>query len=394
MEVERRIGQIERSLQIETGTYREYWLLPKSRWWIGFAAALRLIRDGRTLRGALTPEMRESSDTAVKLSRLYRGMQDETRIDFKKRILNSDDLRPVLLEIDIAALFATSSYEITWLLPDAVSGGRTAEFVATGHGHSIEVECKAESVDEGRKLTRASIYRTVDAITPSLLKRDVRGRIDIVVADRIPKAAAWRDTIVAAIDAVPIIDGAEIAAPDGTKITLSETYKDERRLNAQDTWAAAQKRIEPFDHVCLVGRAEGPLIVNPVKIRFRSSKRDRIVRAIFDDLRDAKNQLSGKHPGLICTYIPEVDDFEPVKQDSSLSNMTLKFFTEHCPDWVYGVSYGSDAVPTQYPGASSSSAPTLGFRNRRFTGNPSTILPLPGHPGFGSETAQEPQTHG
>jgi hypothetical protein len=366
-DVERRISQqIERSLRVEKGVYREYWLRPRSRWWLGFASALRMIAQGRTLRGGLTAEMKESLDTAVKIVRLYPSMPSDTRLSFKRRILTSDDLRPVLLEIDIAALFATDGYEITWLEGSVSPGQRVAEFIATGKGRSIEVECKAEGIDSGRKLTRPSLYRTVDAIAPKLLESEIRGRIDIVVPDRIPKDATWRQAIAATVEAMPLSNGAQSTAPDGTVITLSETYEDERRSHIERALFEAQKRIDPFEHVCLIGRAEPPLIVNPIEIHFRSRNPDAIVRAILDDLRDAKGQLSGAHPGLICTYLPEVDDFEQLKSNSALSNMTLQFFNEHAPEWVYGVSYSSDALPIQYSDGSGSFAPALGFRNPHF----------------------------
>ena len=83
--------------------------------------------------------------------------------------------------------------------------------------------------------------------------------------------------------------------------------------------------------------------MNMVYIRLTSQRPDHILKHIFDDIRDARQQLSGDHAALITCFIPEIDSFESLREPSSnLSAMTHTFFAKHGRDFVYAVSYFSD----------------------------------------------------
>jgi hypothetical protein len=104
--VEKRIKQIERAVEIETGfIYRQYWLYPQSEWWLGLRDLRRLRASGKVLHvpNRVTTQMRKCLDTAVKLALLYREMPQSTRDDFKQRLLSDGSIAPILTEINAAA---------------------------------------------------------------------------------------------------------------------------------------------------------------------------------------------------------------------------------------------------------------------------------------------------
>jgi hypothetical protein len=88
--VEKRIKQIERAVEIETGfIYRQYWLYPQSEWWLGLRDLRRLRSSGKVFHAPnrVTTQMRNCLNTAVKLAHLYRDMPQSTRDEFKQRLL-------------------------------------------------------------------------------------------------------------------------------------------------------------------------------------------------------------------------------------------------------------------------------------------------------------------
>lgn len=149
--IDRRLAAVERELATEKGIYGQVWARPRLQWWLGFRDARAVLDEQGTLRGQVQPSMYPAINTAVKLFHLSHSMPPKIAKELSSRIIAADDLTAVLLEIDIAALLQSSGHEIEWLM-SAGDGSRCAEFVAHRGEMHLEVECKTESADDGRRL--------------------------------------------------------------------------------------------------------------------------------------------------------------------------------------------------------------------------------------------------
>lgn len=65
-EIEHRLEQINRAIQIESGVYRRLWLLPNSQFWLGIQEARILIRK-RTFPKIIPPQFERPIEIAAKL---------------------------------------------------------------------------------------------------------------------------------------------------------------------------------------------------------------------------------------------------------------------------------------------------------------------------------------
>ena len=91
-------------------------------------------------------------ETAAKMSNLYAGMSNAKREEFRRRILNSDNISPVLMEIDMAAHFWQMGFDLEWAESKS-QGQKIPEFVCTSETLSYDVECTAQKGPEASVLT-------------------------------------------------------------------------------------------------------------------------------------------------------------------------------------------------------------------------------------------------
>src|SRR2546422_916097 len=159
--IKQRIQEVEHAIEKEPGKiYRRYWLYPQLGWWLGLRDALQIRASGKVFRDVrISPRMRNTLGTAVKIAHLYSSMPESKRCEFKQRLLGQEHLTPILHEIDVAAHFWQLGYNIEWFDTKVPLGWRSPEFIASIEQSQIEVECKAKTVDAGRMVERKRFYR-------------------------------------------------------------------------------------------------------------------------------------------------------------------------------------------------------------------------------------------
>ena len=363
--------------------YCRYWLHPRRAWWRGLGEALQLDRDGLSLRHRVSADVLLALDSAIKIAKLYQGMPLYKREEYRTRLLADLDPTPVLLEIDLAAHYAIGGSRIEWCKSGSKEGRRTPEFVVVDQGVEIEIECRAKTINAGRKVARENFHRLVDEIDEPLMKTGVSGWIDITVPGAMSAKPAWRAEVCrAAVDRSAWSAGGATLS-DGTRVDMA-LCSDRLVLARVEHLEQESTRLlheVAFAHVALIAPPRGGQPSNPVFIRARSAQPDRILRNIFDDLRDKKDQFSGARAAVLCCYLPEVESFSTLTT-GKLANMTLEFFMEHAPPAVAGVVYCSDAdvvVEQLTDGkARSRQAPSLSFQNPQYDSDRFGLVRLPG----------------
>ena len=171
---------------------------------------------------------------------------------------------------------------------------------------------------------------------------------------------------------------------DGTRVEMALRVGALVPVNLGDLRREAMRLLEEegFAHVGVIAPDRDGVPSNPIFIRTRSEKPDRILHSIFKDLCDKKDQFSGSRAAVLCCYLPEIDSFDGLGKGSHLGNMTLDFFTNHARPHIVGVSYVSDVqvVRESLPGglAISRGAGCLNFRNPNYAEESFGPVTLPG----------------
>lgn len=116
--------------------------------------------------------------------------------------------------------------------------------------------------------------------------------------------------------------------PSGVKIRSDE----EAARILSSNWS-------PDAHYAVISGQRGAVI-----IRAESQKRDRILKAIFDELEKGADQLSKTKPSILACYIEEIkeNEWDLLKDEGGLANMTRAFFMKDRNKHVNLVTYSSE----------------------------------------------------
>jgi hypothetical protein len=364
--IDQRLSKIDLELRTETGLYLQNWVFPKLAWWLGFRAARDLIHRGVTLRRAITPLMMHSLQTAVKLSYLHSSTPEWKRGEFQSRILGDNILDPVLFEIDCAAHFFMSGYDIRWFEIPIEKGIRTPEFVAKNGDYEIEVECKTKKADSGRRIERALFYRVADHLIPVIQEKGLCGEVFLTLPARLPSTASWRTEAAKALGEQIKRGVTIVTLPEGEQFRCELKPMEGLEILIQDLQKKISENSTPYSHHAIFGNRKNNNIIDPVIFRLESVKKDAFLEDVLDSLRDAEGQFTGKRAAIISCMVPEIDSFEGLQADSAIQVMTTVFFEKYARSCINAVSYVSNAQREIQGPIILSDMPSLSFQSHKY----------------------------
>jgi len=362
-EVTRRLEQINRSIHTESGAYLHYWLLPNSSFWLGLQEARRFFSK-RTPHTKMPRSIERTVEIAAKLNVLQKSMPSRVWNDLQSRILYADYLSPIFFEIDTAAHFWQMGYDIEWSEPAGKPNSRIPEFTLISRDTGrVEVECKSKRADAGRKILRPSFYKLVDDLATPLSAEGYTGKVQIVVPDRMPTKDTWKKQVINAIGKLLCSSIIRSQLDDGTEITIDLHRLSGIVIPAKKVFMEAQATKHPYSYLAIFAKEYGKSLTNPLVFELKSQSDDHFLMDVFDDLKDANRQFTGENAAIICCFVPEVDSFAGLQQESALFRMTASFFERHARPYVFAVSYTSDPIRTQTYIDISKSSPAIRLDN-------------------------------
>lgn len=365
-EIVKRLRRIDHEVSSSTGLYLDQWVLPIRSWWFGLQEAIELIEKGKSFRGRLSPRMLSPVRTAAILNLLHSSMSEDSKKLYRSRLLNDNNLNPVLFELQVASHLKLNGYSLEWLESVSSDNPHLPEFIANDGDHEIEFECKTQSNDAGRRVLRGKFYQLADLAIGVLRKQMKYGRVDITVPGRIPSSNDWRDLVVERLSVMSAQDISNEVLDDDTHIKLSLQPNTDIIVGIDSMLANENANKTPYSHLAIhtddVGGGHG----NPIIFRIESVSPDKFLQSTFDDLRDANQQFTGERTAIICCFVPDVSSFEGLGEKSALRNMTSKFFNEHARDCICKVIYSSNSVRNSEGNVISSFSPALSFEGNTY----------------------------
>ena len=280
-EVTRRLEQINRAIQTESGSYLHHWLLPNSTFWLGLQEA-RQISHKQISYNQLPRSIERAVEIASKLKILQQSMPLRVWNDLRSRILGSGYLSPIFFEIDTAAHFWQLGYDIEWSEPTGKPKSRIPEFTLTSlDKRRSMVECKLKRADAGRKILRPSFYRLVDELAAPLSAEGYTGKVLIVVPDRMPTNDTWKKQVINAIDQLLHSTNVQLRLDDGTEITTDLHRLGRVIIPAKKAITEAQATKHPYSYLAIFAKEYGKILTNPVIFELKSQKDDHFIKDVF-----------------------------------------------------------------------------------------------------------------
>jgi hypothetical protein len=180
-------------------------------------------------------------------------------------------------EMSTAARLIGLGASIEWVDEANAAGRRTFDILGNLDGDEFEVECKAKTVDAGRRIARGDFYQFADTLlrAPGFSLPDEPCTLTITVDGRFPSNNQTQQALIRS--ALPLFNGGGKAKlTDGTSVAVEIISRGEaaRLLSPPDD----------YEHRIILAPKDG----EPPKlaIRSRSLKPDRTMAAMEHDLRE------------------------------------------------------------------------------------------------------------
>jgi hypothetical protein len=359
--LEKHLKKVNKEIKSEKGAYLHEWTLPRNRLWLGLQKLEAGLGSGRANLSDV--DVRIALEASAVIERVGNPVLLSKSQSWAHRLINEDQTSPILFEMKTAAGLWQAGYDIHWEATGP-QPRRSCEFVAVGPDLSLEVECKSQSADAGRKVTRPRFYRLVDELSQRLFKRNIVGTVDVLVPKRMPGEAEWRREVVSSVEAMAAsgVEQTRVLADD-TEISTSLIAVGRLILPPGSLGAELDMPQAPFAHVATVKSKNSGMGDRRIVIRVRSRVEDHVLDAIYTDLKDATHQFTGNRAAIIYVFVPEVTSFEGLQSGSSIATMSDHYFREYAPPFIQFVAYVSDGQLFNAGFWLQGSSPALVFHN-------------------------------
>ena len=309
-----------------TPLYRENFVRPRQYLWIGTRDILKSLRDGSFSLKSATPTVIAALHHLASMHNVLHTMPSWKKNEFRTRLMDKSggDI-PALIEIVAASRFVNHGGAIRWIAEQS-SGERIFDLLVNFKGEKLEVECKAKTVDAGRKLERAAIYQFGDKILSSGIFRSLDPRfVTITMDSRFPVDQHGQRNLLKAIEVLAAGCGTRIV--NGATISIDKISEEELRVHASS-------ELKEFEH---------RLVSSKLVVSLKSSKPDQMITSIENDLRDALKQLSGNRPAAIVCYVPEIESFAGTEKSGTATfALVHRFFTRPDAKNIVSLTFVSD----------------------------------------------------
>ena len=318
---------------------------------------LTLEREGKVLRRHPTPELMKACGYLKVINALFHQSEPSVIPKLKSILFDDDTARAFLFELDLAIHFLFLGYEVQFV--DLWNLGTVDLMVSNGQAE-LEIECKTKSADAGRKITRGNFYLMCDVLTAELAPATKSFAVLFKCDGRLSGSQELFHAVAAEIkkcrDAQR--DNGQV---DTLRFEIRNLSSGLQIRTNEEAKVALAPHWSPDGHYFVMSNRE-TLIVG-----CESTDRDRVLKAIYEDLKRGADQLSKTRPSMLACQIEELEDdaWDKLRGKSGLAQWTGRLLQNPERNHVNVVVYSSDKTPPKKEsGTTSFSATNLWFGNK------------------------------
>lgn len=186
----------------------------------------------------------------------------------------------------------------------------------------VEIECKRKSIDAGRKIRKSDFYLLSDVLFAEL--KDTGRRVAVLIKSegRMGADQALFGSLANTIKELLRSDryAAKVTNLDVEIKKLPADLRIESHLGLAEALAPLDC---PFAYYAVASDSESTTIV-----RCESAEANKVLEAIYDDLKKGTSQFCGKRPSFLSCLIEEVEDkdWEELQQGAGLQAVAARLF--------------------------------------------------------------------
>ncbi|MGO9451263.1 MAG: hypothetical protein ACLQDV_09510 [Candidatus Binataceae bacterium] len=325
--------------------YRENFLRPRASPWFGLRRAIE--RSSNSLRLDLRvadDEIVRALHMAFVIFHALESMPMWKANEIRGRLLDKagGDV-PALVELTCWHNLRQHGAQVQWVPEKAEPGRRVPDLSGNICGVAFEYECKAKSIDTGRRIALSHFYQFADRLVTKLPDLKQPGPnlctcLEISTEANFPRDLPSQGHLMSVIR--------ELVKVGGGRVDAGSTIGDVT-LSLVPSEAAAQIRfstMRPFE-LRIIGKH--------LIIRAACKKPDTLLRAVEEDLKDALKQFSGNVPALIGCYFPEIESFRGAERASTkISGLAQKIGLRNDAHYLASIAFFSDPRVERKPDGS------------------------------------------
>lgn len=336
--IDKALAKYEMALQTSGPILATYYTPYRHPWWDSLRKYLEMEKSGRSSWKHMTGHLERSMvGDAYKIGVLQAKMPTSVKDKFRKDLVDDNNARAYLFEIQMASHYYQYGYEISWYEDD---GNPRPEFKVTADDFEFDVECKRFSTDASRKIRRVDFYRLAEWLIPEISKKRLCGTIDIELTDRLHSSTShlknMSDQIQQAISADGLTSVIEI--PDG-KVILSLSPPTGRQVEWSTLFSSMEERKHHAAHGAIFATGSERIATDPIEMTIAPQKSEKVLQGIESKIKDAAKQFEGTRPGLICCYLEGINELSDLAKEGGLKVMSNYLLDRSDMSHVIGISY-------------------------------------------------------
>lgn len=303
--IDKGIASYKKGVQCNGEIYNIYF---KNRhpWWRLIIEFDSIVATGQSFNkhildsnGELKHEWRPILADAKKISEMYSLMTEDVRKFYKSTLVDDNNARSHLYELNIAWHYLIKEHEVSWVQ----SGGKKPEFVVSKDGFSFCIECKRISLGSYTNVRHEDFYRFCDNLLPKITEMGLMGKVDVSLNGKLPSQISMQQEIVEEIlNEIGEGNGSfdcdfgnvsyELVQSDGVQVDVEELKTNVNGAKAHNTSAIVYTD------------SSDDFPKNPVTLLCTSRLSSQFVQKMFNLVKKAaKEQLDKTMPGFVSVYM-------------------------------------------------------------------------------------------
>lgn len=229
----------------------------------------------------------------------------------KTAFTDENDISSLAQEMDVISWLTQHGCAVTCSDFEGDSGG--ADFIAERMGIEFEVECKAIRPDKGRQIhdyDAIALFKRLQALQER--HAEIRSEHGVVVTVRIPGKMPRDPAILKHMEEF-ITRSVETREGGSSEHCVTDIMTFPISSSPFSGMGVPSDKVSRDFAEGLLGVRNANLVVtaktgkSALVIYLKSERQDGVVNAIYDSLKHATTQLSGRRPGMVAAVISDVD---------------------------------------------------------------------------------------
>lgn len=335
-----KIEKLESSPHFSDADLYQQYLRQKNPLMVTVDHYFNLTRDGKSIAKNLNDFDKRVCGYIKLLNCISRGASPSVLNRLKGSILDDESVKAFLFELDLAIHFFRIGYDVRFT--DLEGIGQYDLLVSNGE-IELEVECKRKTIDAGRKIKKGDFCLLADILFAELKESARRFAVLVTSNGRMGADQALFKSLARTVQD-HLNSEPSVARVGNLEVRIEPLPEGLQIKSDAETFATLTQFKSLFSYYAVFSSRETTII-----IRCESAESNKVLDAIYDELKKGASQLSGTRPALLGCLIEEVEDkdWKDLQGGSGLQAVAARLLENSTRRHINLLAFSSDRTPVK-----------------------------------------------